>query len=358
MKITVNKKTAIDALSLISASIGTGKTPITANVAIQVNNGYAVLTATDMDCKMSMSIEVDVSVAGSTTIPAAKLLDCLKKSATDTVDVSEKDNKAIVKSGKSRFTLGTLPFEDFPFLNGEYKASLTMPARDLLDMLDDVDYAMHTEEAYHYLNGVYVHNVDGALRVVATDGNRLSLVSSSAVGDFKGVIIPRKTVGILKKSLASAGDVKISAGENLICFDIGGLQIVSKLVDGQFPDYERIIPKEFASEFKCNTANVIGAFERMSVASDGKTNGVKVSVAGNVLKFEAATADSSASDEIEAEYTGDEFAFKVNYKLIVDALRRVSTENTVIKFNNPSTPILVSSENDDVNKFIVCTMRG
>lgn len=356
MKFTIEKKTAVSAISAVIPSIGKA-IPILSNIAIKAAGDAVTFYASDKDITTSITVDAKVHEDGETTLPASKMLESIKNATADDIEVSEKSDKATIKSGKSKFTLGALSYAEFPILYGEHTSEFTASSKEIMNILDGTDYAMHTEESYHYLNGVFIHTVDNRLVGVATDGNRLAMATSNIECNFHGVIVPKKTVAILKKLAEKASDTTIYIGQNTIKAVIGNISIVSKLIDGTFPDYNRIIPKEYASQFKCSVADVIGAFERATVAADGKTNAVKVTAENGVLKFAATCADAMAQDEIDAEYSGDTFTFGVNARLIIDALRHVKTENAIVKFNAPGTPLLVLSENDNENKAVVCPMR-
>lgn len=287
--------------------------PILSSLRLSAADGKLTVTGTDLDIVATDSVSADVEEPGSLCVDSKLLGDIAKKTGGD-VSLSTDNGQLIVKSGRSRFSLSTLPASDFPDLNGgEYTASFDI---DLAALFAPVAFAISTEETRFYLNGVFMHiqeDGDFFVRAVATDGHRLSRHQVPYTGEdpFKGIIVPRKTVGLIPK-----GMVTVSASEAKIRIASGDFVLTSKLIDGTFPDYQRVIPTANDKKILFGSDDMRQAASRVSVVSSERGRAVKMSFADGEAKLAVSNPDSgSATDEIVVTYDGDpiEIGFNANY---------------------------------------------
>lgn len=360
MKFTIKKTDAVKALSKINGIVESStKIPILSNIAITATGKSLNFCVTDMEISATIDCPAEVSEDGEITIPAARFFDICKNASGETISVEISGDRATVKSGKSRFTLGTLPIAGFPaFQPSPAAAGFAIDAGFLLKLMDDTAGSSSGEESRHYLRGVYLHEKDGKLLAVATDGHRLASSSGDAETPFKAAIIPDKAVAVLQKILSGyEGDVTFESKGNKIQIIAGNLTVSSKVIDGQFPDYERVCPKTYEGKFTIDTDAAIKSIERVSTVED-KTNSTKITLKDNTATFERWGSGEDSLDQIDAVYDGDGFSITADSILIMSALKRIKTGRTVVQFNTVDTPMLFTAENDDTASWLIMPMRG
>ncbi|MDE1824690.1 MAG: DNA polymerase III subunit beta, partial [Candidatus Micrarchaeota archaeon] len=346
---TVQKTDIFNALSKIMGIVEAKSViPILSNIAFNVGDNSVEIMASDMDINASLSCAAVVKAGGDFTLPARQFYDICKKAADDMINIEIKDDRATIKSGRSRFALGTLPIDDFPKWEKESGKSFDIDAGFFLKLLDDVALSMDDDETRYYLNGVFLHEKTGNLYSVTTDGNRLSLSHGDAVGNFPEVIIPRKTVALLQKLLAAyEGDIKVLSVDNKIQITIGELVMISKVIDGKFPEYDRIVPSSYAGKFSVDTQEALRAIDRITTIEDKVQNCVRITVKNGKAVFDRFGAGEEGSDQVDAEYEGDGFVVHANSRFVYEALNKIKTGKAIIQFNDPSSPLLFTAENDD-----------
>lgn len=317
--------------------------PILGNVLLSVDNGQFTARATDLDIEVSTSIAVLDATNGATTVNAKLLADIAKRAAGD-VSLSLEDGVLVVKSGRSRFKLATLPVDDFPsFAAGDFTASFDV---DLAALVAPCAFAISTEEARYYLNGVFLHNPGSALVAVATDGHRLSRHTAPTVGDLPPVILPRKLVSILPK-----GNVHVSLSPTKVRIQTSDTVITSKLIDGTFPDYQRVIPTSNDKIVLASIADLRAAVERVSTVATERGRAVKLDIAPGQIGL-SVRGDAEATDVVEADYSGEPIEIGFNAAYISELLGALEGDTVRIALNDGGSPTIFTG--GDENLLTVC----
>ncbi|MGH6675840.1 MAG: DNA polymerase III subunit beta, partial [Xanthobacteraceae bacterium] len=332
MKVTVERSELLKSLGHVHRVVERRNTiPILANVLLRAERSQLSLKATDLDVEITDSIAAEVAPAGSTTVPAHMIFDIVRKlpEGAQIVIESSGDRAALtIRAGRSRFTLQTLPESDFPDLApGEMTHKFTLKAADLKRLIEKTQFAISTEETRYYLNGIYLHAPAGGkaqtLRAVATDGHRLAQMEielPQGAEGMPGVIVPRKTVGEVQRLLEdNKADVLIELSPGKMRFTVGDVVLTSKLIDGTFPDYARVIPVNNDKELIVDRKEFEAAVDRVSTVSSERGRAVKLSVAGGKLSLSVTNPDSgSANEELEVEYEADPIDIGFNSRYLLD----------------------------------------
>ena len=348
MKLTAEQKSLAQALAKVAGIIEKRNTiAILSNILLRAEGDTLTIIGTDLDVEVVTSIECAIDAPGETTVNAQLFTDIVKKTPPGK-EISaeiEKDH-LLVKAGRSRFKVSTLPTSDYPRLgDSEFTATFETPASDLARLFGKASFAMSTEEAKYYLNGVYLHHSGGNILTVATDGHRLARVSISDDAEFPGVIVPRKTVAELRKTL-SIGAVSVSVSESKIRIDMGDTVITSKVVDGTFPDYERIIPSGYANSVTVDAKDLARAADRVAAMVEDRSKVVKVTIEGDALSMAAQGAMGSAEDAIDAAIVGDGVMFGINSTYLRDTLSQAEGGDVVIEYGTGQQPVLMKPKED------------
>jgi len=337
---------------------------ILSNALLQVRDGSLSFTATDLEVELVAESAVDeIKADGEVTVPARKLLDiCRALPDEATVRVQLDGDRMVVRSGRSRFVLATLSATDFPVIEDiEANREISIGQKQFHKLLDKTYFSMAQQDVRYYLNGLLIETEDGCVRAVATDGHRLALCEAALVdqgGAALQVILPRKGVLELQKLLGEDGDVELSIGTNHVRAVIGSIRFTSKLIDGRFPDYERVIPKPQENKLLANRETLRGALQRAAILSNEKYRGIRLDLVDGALRIQANNPDQEeAHDELEVEYHGDsmEIGFNVNY--LLDALAAVEDEDVELGFVDSNSSCLISAPSDRDTKFVVMPMR-
>jgi DNA polymerase III subunit beta len=356
----------LNPLSAVSGIIERRHTlPILSNVLIDRSASAVSFLATDIEIQITARSTLTASgEARAITVGARKLVDILRalpESAEVTLDQQEK--RLLVKAGKSRFTLQTMPAEDFPRLArpaGDV-ARFALPQKALRRLLGLVQYAMAQQDIRYYLNGLLMVVEEKQLKLVATDGHRLAFASLELAADLprQEVIVPRKTVLELSKLLADSDEeVKIEVSPAQAAFTFGSIELVSKLVDGKFPDYTRVIPTQHKNRLQIEREALRQALQRAAILSNEKFRGVRWVLADGSLKIVSSNAEQEeAHEEIEVKYSGDalDIGFNVNY--LLDVLNNVSGSVIECAFGDSSSSALISYSTEKDFKYVVMPMR-
>lgn len=360
MKIKVQTSVISAALSKVAGIAPSRSTiPILQNVKLSAQGDTLNITANDTEMNATITIPASIEQEGETTVPAAAFFDICKKAKSEDVALTVTGDKATIASGRSRFTLGALPAEDYPSdmsvpddVNG-----MTMKASELANLIEKCLPSVSTEETRAYLNGVYLHTTDGTLNVVATDGNRLAHLTLADMGQVHGVIAPRKVMGHVSKMFDGSDDVVVRTSENKIQFSCADMVVVSKVIDGQYPDYQRIIPTTFERTFKVSSTAMREAIDRVSVARDGKTNAIRACLTDGTMSVVARSKGDEAIDDIDAEYSGEAFDFGVNSQYLHDTLRSAGDCTVTFQCGGVGAPLRITAEGQDAAQWIVMPMR-
>lgn len=372
MKLLLERSVLLKALSHVQSVVERrGTIPILANVKIMAEGNQVSLTATDMDIAVVEKIDAQVDVAGGATIPAHMLYEIVRKLPDGSqieFEVKAGDSKATIKSGKSRFTLSVLSSDDFPVMaEGDLPHSFTITAAECEALVEKTRFAVSTEETRYYLNGVYLHAADDdgtqVLRAVATDGHRLArmqIALPDGAAEIPGVIIPRKTIGELFKLVQENGveHVEIALSENKIRFVCGSAIIVSKLIDGTFPDYDRVIPTGNDKIMEVEGKLFAEAVDRVSVIASEKSRGIKLSVAPNALTLSAVSAEQGdATEEIAVNYGADVVEIGFNSRYLLDMMAQIEGDSAQFIFADSAAPALVRDPADVGALYVIMPMR-
>ncbi|GHF12861.1 DNA polymerase III subunit beta [Kordiimonas sediminis] len=370
MKVTIERNSLLKSLAHVQSVVERRNTiPILSNVMFEAEGNEVALTATDLDIAIVDRTGANVVDAGSTTIPAHTLFDIVRKLPDGSeVDLTLEDGERLtVKAGRSRFTLACLDREEFPVMNeGDLPHRFAIAAEELKRLIDKARFAISTEETRYYLNGIYLHVADTEdgprLRAVATDGHRLAQVEQEVpegASGIPGIIIPRKTVAEVRKLIDEfEGAVEIALSDTKIRFSFNGAVITSKLIDGTFPDYSRVIPKGNDKELQMDCRLMAEAVDRVSTISSDKTRSVKFSLADDLLTLSVNSPDSgTATEELSAAYTADPMDIGFNSRYLLDILAQVEGETVILQLADASAPTVLSDTIDEAALYVLMPMR-
>jgi DNA polymerase-3 subunit beta len=371
MKVTVERAQLLKSLGHVHRVVERRNTiPILGNVLLRAETAKLSLKATDLDLEVTETLAAETATAGSTTVPAHMFYDIVRKLPDGSQIVLESDTaKSVlaIRAGRSRFTLQTLPENDFPDLAaGELGTSFTLPAADLKRLIDRTQFAISTEETRYYLNGIYLHSAgSGAtatLRAVATDGHRLAQVElplPKGAAQMPGVIVPRKTVGEVQRLIEDASaEITIELSQGKIRFSIGNVVLTSKLIDGTFPDYGRVIPQNNDKELVVDKKDFEAAVDRVSTISSERGRAVKLALSAGKLVLSVTNPDSgSATEEIEVEYTSSALDIGFNSRYLLDIAAQIEGEVAVLRLADPGSPTLVQDRDAKGALYVLMPMR-
>jgi len=366
MKLTIDRMSLLRPLGHVQSVVERRNTiPILANVVLRAEDGQLSLTATDMDMDIATEVGCAVATSGTTTMSAHMLYDIARKLPDGAeVELTVADGHANISAGRSSFRLPTLPVEDFPAISSsDLPVNFTLTAADLRDLIDATRFAISTEETRYYLNGIYLHKAeDGNLCAVATDGHRLALTRQalpSGASQMPSVILPRKAVGELRKLIDDYdGDVSVGLSETRAEFGFGAVRLTSKLIDGTFPDYTRVIPAGNDRIMQVDAASFSAAVDRVSTISSEKSRSVKMGLKPGVLTLSASNTDaSSATEELEVTYDGPEMDIGFNARYLLDIAGQVNNDIVEFALADQGSPSLVRAPGDDASLFVLMPMR-
>lgn len=369
MKLTIERTALLSSLNHVQSVVERRNTiPILSHVQIEASGGRVRFRATDLELSVVEAVEATVEQQGIATAPALTLYDIVRK-LPDGADVSlslDGERRRLgLQAGRSRFALACLPNEDFPSIeDDELPHEFWLPVATARTMLERTRFAISTEETRYYLNGIYLHATeDGAkLRAVATDGHRLARFEIDApqgAEKLPGVIVPRKAVGELHKLLGDAsGDVMIAVGETKIRFKIGDTVLTSKLIDGSFPDYERVIPTGNDRSLEVDARVFSAAVDRVSTISTEKSRAVKLALEPERLTLSANSPDSgSASEELPVEYAAEAMEIGFNARYLLDITGQISGETAAFELSDSASPTLIRDPQDLSALYVLMPMR-
>lgn len=365
MKITAQRETLLKPLQIVSSVVERRQTsPILANTLLSVSGTVLTLTGTDLEVEMVATLEVDCDEDGDITIPARKLVDlCRTLPDGAKIEITIEKERAVIRSGRSRFTLTTLPAVEYPNIDPiETPISLQLPQAQLKHLIEQTQFAMAQQDVRYYLNGLMLEIQPDRVTTVATDGHRLAYSSiniDTGVSDTRQVIIPRKGVLELQRLLESDETlVEIQLGTNHIRLALPNVTFTSKLIDGKFPDYQQVIPANPAKNMVVNRDNLHQVFNRIAVLSNEKFRGMRLQLAQNLLKASVHNPEQEeAEEEIEVDYSGDEFEIGFNIGYFMDALSAIRSDDVKISFTDSNHSCLVQGMADEHSRYVIMPMR-
>ncbi|WP_299756041.1 DNA polymerase III subunit beta [uncultured Boseongicola sp.] len=371
MKFSIERSALLKAVGQAQSVVERRNTiPILANVLIEAEGDQVRFRATDLDIEVVDEAAAKIERAGATTVSAVTLHEIVRKLPDGSLVTLTDDGasgRLTVEAGRSNFSLATLPREDFPVMaSSEYEANFVCPAPVLRRLFDKSKFAISTEETRYYLNGVYMHIADAnggqVLRCVATDGHRLARIDAdmpAGAEGLPGVIVPRKTVGELRKLLDDdEAEIAVSVSETKIRFAAPGITLTSKVIDGTFPDYTRVIPTGNTRRLEVDAAEFAKAVDRVATVSSERSRAVKLSLDEDRLVLSVNAPDSGAAEEELAVAYGDEaLEIGFNAKYLLEIASQVDRENAVFLFNSAGDPTLMREGNDESAVYVVMPMR-
>ena len=366
MKLTIDRISLLRPLGHVQSVVERRNTiPILANVVLRAEGGELSLTATDMDMDIATEVGCSVMTSGTTTMSAHLLYDIARKLPDGAeVEIAVNGGHAMVSAGRSSFRLPTLPVEDFPAVSSnELPVNFSLTAADMRDLIDATRFAISTEETRYYLNGIYIHKAEsGELCAVATDGHRLAMTRQalpSGAAQMPSIILPRKAVSELRKLLDDFdGDVLVGLSETRAEFRFGVVRLTSKLIDGTFPDYTRVIPVGNDRIMQVDVSAFSAAVDRVSTVASEKSRSVKMGLKSGVLTLSASNTDaSSATEELEVSYDGPEMEIGFNARYLLDIAGQVNSDLVEFVLADQGSPSLVRAPGDEASLFVLMPMR-
>jgi DNA polymerase-3 subunit beta len=365
MKIIAKREAILTPLQTVIGVVERRQTmPVLANVLLAAKGGRLSITATDLEVELVATSEVDVQRAGDVTVPGRKLLDiCRALPEGVEITLTLEGERMVVRAKKSRFTLSTLPAAEFPTVE-EINAgeTLSVPLTDLRRLLEKTHFSMAQQDVRYYLNGMLLETAAKLLRSVATDGHRLALCEievGSGVANGQQVIVPRKGVLELQRIVSgNSGNAEIAVGSNHFRVQIGEVRLTSKLIDGRFPDYSRVIPVEPPRQVRAVREDLRHALQRAAILSNEKYRGIRFALKPGALTIQAHNPEQEeAEEEVEVNYDGDdlEIGFNVNY--LLDALAAIEGNEVTIGLTDGNSSCLITADSDATSRFVVMPMR-
>jgi DNA polymerase III subunit beta len=371
MKVSIERTALLKALGHLHRIVERRNTiPILSNILLETADGQLALKSTDLDLEATESAPADVAQAGATTIPAHMFYEITRKlpeGAQVSLEIAPDSGQMVFQSGRSRFVLPTLPASDFPDLtHGEFPHRFSLPSVELKRLIEGTQFAISTEETRYYLNGIFCHAVvvDGKtmLRAAATDGHRLARVetpSPSGSQELQGVIIPRKAVSEVLRLLEDLSqDVAIEISPSKARFRFGDVTLTTKLIDGTFPDYARVIPQHNSKQVFVDKEAFRQAVDRVSTISMERGRAIKLSISSGRMALAVNTPESgSASEELEAEYDSAPIDIGFNARYLLDIINQVSGDRVLIALSDAGAPTILSDPQRSDALYVLMPLR-
>lgn len=365
MKLLINREQLLGPLTTVANVVEKRQAlPILSNLLVTASGNDITLTGTDMEVEVVVRVENTSAQSGASTLPARKLVDiCRALPADANVEIDVKENRATVKSGRSRFALATLPAKDFPTLGDlPVQFSVKVPAETLRGLISDTQFAMAHQDIRYYLNGLLLEFGRDTLRAVATDGHRMALAEAACttgVEQTTQIIVPRKGVTEVSRMLAEvAGDVELQIGSSHLKVQTTERTLTSKLVDGKFPDYQRVIPLKSDKIVIADREGLRQGLARTSILSSEKFRGVRLNLRTDTVQALAHNPEhEEAEEEIAVEYSGAELEIGFNVVYLLEVLGIIRADKVRIELSSPDRSCLITGVGEDSRKYVVMPMR-
>lgn len=369
MEIKIDRDVILKCLNHIQGVVEKKNTlPILANVLIEAFDSKIQISATDLDIIITEKIDAEVIKEGSTTTTSQVLYDLIRKlPAGSSIHLNLQNDKRLkLTSGKSDFNLTCLPASEFPILEDSIESDyLEIKAKHLLKLLNKTKFSISNDETRHYLNGIYLHKTEDEnpkLVAVATDGHRLSKTQIGLEDDksFHPVILPKKTIFEIINIISEESDtlIKILSVRSKIKFVINDVILISKVIDGKFPDYERVIPTDSRKEVRANVAEFISAVDRIKSLSVDRKGVIKINIENNKMRFFVNDSSSGEGiEEINANYEGENLEIGFNAGYLMDIASNIQDDNIILKPKDATSPIIIKDQKDLDSTYVVMPMR-
>ena len=374
MEFKINSTDLLKALSHIHGIVEVRHTlPILSNIILEAKDDKLILSSTNLDIYCSDKIKAEVIKSGEVSVSAVTFFEIIKRlpSGSEVLMIMEEgENEIRLTCGRSKFNLSTLKTDDFPIISdSDLSTNFVLSADELIRIIDKTKFAVSNEETRYYLNGIFLHKAERNsiqfLRAVATDGHRLAqydIPLPQGAEDITGIIIPKKTIYELRKVLDDAnGDVSVSLNENKIKFSFNDLKVVSKVIDGTFPDYTKVIPQKNDKNFKTNNSDLKNAIDRVSAVAaneESKSKAIKFCIEDNSLSLSVESqSKGSANEMIDVNYSGDKVDIGFNSKYIIDICNEVDGDEISISLSDSISPAIILDKTDENLFFVLMPMR-
>ena len=374
MEFKINSTDLLKALSHIHGIVEVRHTlPILSNIILEAKDDKLILSSTNLDIYCSDKIKAEVLQSGEVSVSAVTFFEIIKRlpSGSEVLMIMEEgENEIRLTCGRSKFNLSTLKTDDFPIISdSDLSTNFVLSADELIRIIDKTKFAVSNEETRYYLNGIFLHKAERNsiqfLRAVATDGHRLAqydIPLPQGAEDITGIIIPKKTIYELRKVLDDAnGDVSVSLNENKIKFSFNDLKVVSKVIDGTFPDYTKVIPQKNDKNFKTNNSDLKNAIDRVSAVAaneESKSKAIKFCIENNSLSLSVESqTKGSANEMIDVNYSGDKVDIGFNSKYIIDICNEVDGDEISISLSDSISPAIILDKADENLFFVLMPMR-
>ena len=374
MEFKINSTDLLKALSHIHGIVEVRHTlPILSNIILEAKDDKLILSSTNLDIYCSDKIKAEVLKSGEVSVSAVTFFEIIKRlpSGSEVLMIMEEgENEIRLTCGRSKFNLSTLKTDDFPIISdSDLSTNFVLSADELVRIIDKTKFAVSNEETRYYLNGIFLHKAERNsiqfLRAVATDGHRLAqydIPLPQGAEDITGIIIPKKTIYELRKVLDDAnGDVSVSLNENKIKFSFNDLKVVSKVIDGTFPDYTKVIPQKNDKNFKTNNSDLKNAIDRVSAVAaneESKSKAIKFCIENNSLSLSVESqSKGSANEMIDVNYSGDKVDIGFNSKYIIDICNEVDGDEISISLSDSISPAIILDKTDENLFFVLMPMR-
>ena len=364
MKLQAEREKLLAPLQAVMGVVERRQTmPVLANVLLSIGDGRLSITATDLEVELVAATEVSMQAGGGITVPGRKFLDILRALPERVVVLlTQEADKVVIKAGRSRFSLATLPAADFPVIDDIHaQQSVQLARKELLRLLEKTHFSMAQQDVRYYLNGMLLEIDGDNLRAVATDGHRLALCEAALSERAKSsqqVIVPRKGVLELQRVLAEEGVAELAIGTNHVRAQIGNVRFTSKLIDGRFPEYSRVIPAAAVHAIRADRDTLREALQRTAILSNEKYRGIRMTVKANALTVQAHNPEQEeAEEEVEVVYDGSdlEVGFNVNY--LLDALAAIDGQEVELGLTDSNSSCLIKSPGSGSARYVVMPMR-
>jgi len=364
MKLTASREDILTPLQSVIGVVERRQTmPVLANVLLSARDDRLSITGTDLEVELVATSAVSVQTAGDITVPGRKLLDIFKALPEKTsVTLSSEGDRISLKGGRSRFTLSTLPAAEFPLVDEiNSQQTLTVSQGEFRRLIDKTHFSMAQQDVRYYLNGMLLETEGKSLRAVATDGHRLALCETELATRAKTaqqVIVPRKGVLELQRILGADGNLELAVGTNHVRAQVGSIRFTSKLIDGRFPEYGRVIPANPNKLVEADREVLRAALQRTAILSNEKYRGIRLVVKPDLLTLQAHNPEQEeAEDQIEVAYKGEELEVGFNVNYLLDALAAIDTDRVEIGLTDANSSCLIRSPGTTAARYVVMPMR-
>jgi DNA polymerase III subunit beta len=364
MKLTATREEFLAPLQSVIGVVERRQTmPVLANVLLSARDNRLSITGTDLEVELVATKQVSVQQAGDVTIPGRKLLDIFKSLPEKTsVTLSTEGERVSIRGGRSRFTLSSLPATDFPVIEEiNAQQTLTLEQGEFRRLIDKTHFSMAQQDVRYYLNGLLLETDGKSLRAVATDGHRLAICEMALTDGKTGqqqVIVPRKGVLELQRILGTEGSIELAIGTNHVRAQIGEIRFTSKLIDGRFPEYGRVIPANPSKKVEADREALRAALQRTAILSNEKYRGIRLTARPDLLVIQAHNPEQEeAEDQVEVDYKGDEVEIGFNVNYLLDALGAIETEKVEIGLTDANSSCLIHAPGTVHTRYVVMPMR-